>query len=165
MFATIGYEKCKPEDFVATLQACRIDILIDIRERAQSRRVGFSKTALSKSVAEANIDYIHFRELGDPKAGRDAARQGKIEKFRGIFLEVLASKPAQEALSKIKLLMQSKRICFMCYERDYRLCHRKMVADHFEMLLGCEFVHLEVEQHEPRVSIGRVLHTREGAAA
>lgn len=165
MFATIGYEKCKPEDFVATLQACRIDILIDIRERAQSRRAGFSKTALSKSVAQANIDYIHFRELGDPKAGRDAARLGEIDKFRGIFFEVLASKPAQEALSKIELLMQSKRICFMCYERDYRFCHRKMVADHFEMLLGCEFVHLEVEQHEPKVSIGRVLHPREGAAA
>ena len=101
----------------------------------------------------------------DPKAGRDAARIGEIDKFRGIFFEVLASKPAQDALSKIELLRQSKRICLMCYERDYRLCHRKMVADHLEVLLGCKFIHLEVEQHGPKFSIGRVFHTREGAAA
>lgn len=165
MFATIGYEKCTPENFVATLQAGQIDVLIDIRERAQSRRAGFSKTALANLVAEADIDYIHLRELGDPKVGREAARLGEFDKFRDIFTEVLASKPAQEALSKIVLLAQSKRICLMCYERDYRFCHRKMVADNLEVLLGCEFVHFEVEQHEPKRNVRRVFHTREGAAA
>ena len=128
MISTIGYEKCTLEDFVATLQARQIDVLVDIRERAQSRRPGFSKTALSKAVSEVAIEYIHLRELGDPKAGREAARAGMFEKFRSIFSKVMASKSAQEALSTIELLARSKRICLMCYERDHRLCHRKMVA-------------------------------------
>ena len=83
MLATIGYEKCTPEDFVATLQVRRIDVLIDIRERAQSRRPGFSKTGLSKAITEAGIEYIHLRELGDPKAGREAARLMDRNGYRG----------------------------------------------------------------------------------
>ena len=165
MIATIGYEKCTPEDFVATLQARNIDILVDIRERAQSRRPGFSKTALSNAVGDAGIEYIHFRELGDPKAGRQAARSGLIETFRKIFSEVLASEPAQEALSKIEVLARSKRICLMCYERDHHFCHRKMVADQLEVLLGCESIHLGVDQRElGRREKGRMLHTHQGAA-
>ena len=166
MLATIGYEKCTTEDFVATLQARQIDVLVDIRERAQSRRPGFSKTALSKAITDAGIEYIHLRELGDPKAGRDAARAGLIERFRSIFSEVLASEPAQEALSRIESLARSKRICLMCYERDYRHCHRKIVADHLELSLGCEPVHLGVEQRDPKKrSNRRMFHSRQGAAA
>lgn len=166
MLATIGYEKSTPEDFVATLQARQIDILVDIRERAQSRRPGFSKTALSKAVAEAGIEYIHLRELGDPKAGREAARTGMIERFREIFSEVLASESAQMALSTIEGLARGKRICLMCYERDHLHCHRKIVADHLEVSLGCESVHLGVEQREPeKLGKRRMLHTRQSAAA
>ncbi len=166
MLSTIGYEKCTTEDFVATLQARQIDVLVDIRERAQSRRPGFSKTALSKAVSEAGIEYIHLRELGDPKAGREAARAGMIEKFRNIFSEVLASESAQEALSAIAVLARSKRICLMCYERDHRHCHRKIVAERLEVSLGCKSVHLGVEQREPeKRAKRRMFHSRQGAAA
>jgi len=166
MLATIGYEKSTPENFVATLQACQIDILVDIRERAQSRRPGFSKTALSKAMTEAGIQYIHLRELGDPKAGREAARAGMIERFKIIFSEVLSSEPAQMALSTIEELARSKRICLMCYERDHRYCHRKIVADHLEVSLGCESVHLGVERREPeKLGKRRKFHTRQSAAA
>lgn len=166
MITTIGYEKSTPENFVAALQESQIDILVDIRERALSRRPGFSKTALSRAMSEAGIEYIHFRELGDPKAGRAAARAGKFEKFRKIFSEVLASKSAQAALSKIVVIARSKRICLMCYERDPHQCHRKIVSDYLEVLLGCESVHLGVEDHEPKnLRKRRVFHTRQGAAA
>jgi len=82
MIATIGYEKASIEDFISTLLASDIEILIDVRDRAQSRRPGFSKTALAAAVRRVGIDYIHLKALGDPKDGRDAARSGEIEKFR-----------------------------------------------------------------------------------
>lgn len=166
MLATIGYEKCTPEDFVSTLKARKIDVLVDIRERAQSRRPGFSKTALSRAVTNAGIEYIHLRELGDPKAGREAARAGMIERFRKIFSDVLSSESAQKALSTIESLAKSKRICLMCYERDHRLCHRKMVSDCLETSLGCGSVHIWVEEREPKKrEKGRMFHTRQGATA
>ncbi|MDP6951704.1 MAG: DUF488 domain-containing protein, partial [Alphaproteobacteria bacterium] len=107
-----------------------------------------------------------IRELGDPKAGRDAARAGKMETFRKIYGEVLASDPAQKALSSLDKLARSKRICLMCYERNHLNCHRNIVASELESMIGCASSHLRVETRDPQESEKRrMLHTREGAAA
>jgi len=166
MIATIGYEKSTLDDFIATLKACGIEVLVDIRERAQSRRPGFSKTALSAAVNDAGIDYVHFRALGDPKAGRDAARAGMIDKFQKIFLNALATQAAQEALVQVGDLAVSKRICLMCYERDHQHCHRKIVSDHLEDSTGLQIIHLGVTcGHTNGHSKGRVFHPRQSATA
>ena len=73
MLATIGYEGARPDDFVGTLQLADIEMVIDIRDRAQSRRPGFSKSALRENLEQNGISYLHLKELGDPKDGRDAA--------------------------------------------------------------------------------------------
>ena len=147
MIATIGYERSSQSDFLATLQFSEIEVLVDIRDRAQSRVPGFSKTALASAAKEAGIDYIHLKALGDPKEGRDAARAGLIEEFRQIFSRVMESEGAQDALIEIEEMALSKRICLMCYERDPRDCHRKIVSDHLKVTLGCDITHLGVTQH------------------
>lgn len=166
MLATIGYEKATPEDFVETLRAGNIEILVDIRDRAQSRRRGFSKTALANAVESAGIQYMHLRALGDPKEGRDAARAGNYEEFKRIFGAVLASEPAQIALDEVIKLARVNRICLMCYERDHRYCHRKIVSDAIEKTLGVKAVHLGVGQNVSEDCCERrVLHTCKSATA
>lgn len=166
MLMTIGYEKATPEDFVATLKAGGVEVLVDIRDRAQSRRRGFSKTALADAVEKAGIEYVHFRALGDPKEGREAARAGNIEKFKKIFNAVLAAEPAQLALSEVIKLAGQKHICLMCYERDHRYCHRKIVSDELENTLGVKALHLGVTNHEDGTCCERrVLYSRESATA
>lgn len=166
MFATIGYEKAELEDFIATLHAGGIEVLVDIRDRAQSRRKGFSKTALATALMEAGIDYVHVKALGDPKEGRDAARAGLMDKFREVFASVLDSSQAQIALEEVKELAQSRTICLMCYERDHHVCHRKMVADELEKSLSCKALHLGVNKNDGRTAEARrVLHTCKSAAA
>lgn len=144
MLATIGYENANLDDFIATLGMGGVDVVVDIRDRAQSRRKGFSKSALSDALSASGIEYLHFRELGDPKEGREAARNGRIDDFRVIFSEVMNSSEAQEALKDIEKLAREKRVCLMCYERDQRTCHRKIVADHLESVLNCRTDHLGV---------------------
>lgn len=166
MISTIGYEGAKLEDFVATLNHVDIDILVDIRERAQSRRKGFSKTALSEALASAGIDYLHLRELGDPKPGREAARRGDWEEFRSIFSEVVSSTTAQDAIRKIEEIARESRVCLLCYERDYTTCHRKIVSDILDDRLGSRTQHLGVRTIESLGKSGRrVLHPRQSAAA
>jgi uncharacterized protein (DUF488 family) len=166
MIATIGYEKADLSDFVKTLEVCEIDILIDIRDRAQSRRSGFSKSALSAAVGEAGIGYVHYKALGDPKEGRDAARSGNFDLFRKIFLEVMKTDAAQVAFAEVKELAKSYNICLMCYERDQRECHRKIVADQLEEILGCKARHVGVQKFAPKQSAERrVLHTHQSATA
>jgi uncharacterized protein (DUF488 family) len=157
MFATIGYEKASLEDFVSTLLASDIEILVDIRDRAQSRRPGFSKSALSAAVRRVGIDYIHLKALGDPKNGRDAARSGKIKKFNIISSQVLDGADAKQAINTVIELAGDKRICLMCYERDPHVCHRLMVADQVEQLGGYRATHLGVNVNADGKR--RVLHT------
>ena len=144
MIATIGYESASLEDFIATLHLGGVEVLVDIRDRAQSRRKGFSKTALSEAVNEAGIKYVHFKALGDPKAGRDAARAGRHDEFVRIFTEVMNTEDAKTSLNEIQDMAQFKTVCLMCYERDPNSCHRKIVSDYLKMTFNFKINHLGV---------------------
>lgn len=166
MLATIGYEGARPDDFVGTLQLVDIQIVVDIRDRAQSRRPGFSKSALRENLERNGIGYVHLKELGDPKEGRDAARSGDLAKFRKIYAAVLDTQVAIDALDQIVDLVKSVNVCLLCYERDHHECHRKIVADRLESVVGSKARHLGVQAH---VALGkqpgRMHHFGQGAPA
>ena len=63
---TIGYEKLRPESLVAELEAARVQRVLDVRFRPQSRKPGMSKTRLGDLLARHGIAYEHRRELGTP---------------------------------------------------------------------------------------------------
>ncbi len=166
MLSTIGYESAQLSHFIGTLQTAGVEILVDVRDRAQSRRKGFSKTALSDALKAVGIDYLHLRELGDPKAGREAARAGEWKKFRKIYDEVVASMAAQDALDEIELIAEKQHACLLCYERDPSTCHRSIVADIVAGRIGLKPQHLGVREIEPVFEqSGRVLYSRQSAAA
>ena len=48
--ATIGYERATQADVIARLKAAGVEVLIDVRAVAASRRAGFSKTLLAASL-------------------------------------------------------------------------------------------------------------------
>jgi len=166
MVATIGYEKASLADFIGTLKLVNIEVLVDVRDRAQSRRQGFSKSALSNALQNAGIGYVHMRELGDPKEGRDAARRGDYAAFRAIFNEVMESDSAKEAIAKLVELATDYQICLMCYERDQATCHRKIVSDRLEESLGRKALHLGVKEGAGWGATNRRMHdSDQGAAA
>jgi len=142
---TIGYERVGVPDFVATLKAAKIKTLIDVREIANSRRAGFSKKALTASLAEAGIAYIHMKPLGTPKAGREAARKGDTKTMTRIFEAKLAEPESQLALAEMADLARAGRVCIMCLEHDWRGCHRNIVAQHLEESDGVKPTHLSPE--------------------
>lgn len=164
MLMTIGYERADLADFLATLKLCKVEILVDIRDRAQSRRPGFSKSALSAALSEVDIAYTHLRELGDPKEGRDAARAGDFDHFNAIFREVLASNSGKRALAQLETLASYNTICLMCYERDQETCHRKIVAEQLERSLKVKTKHLGVRHGVARGADGRVLGINQSTA-
>ena len=82
---TIGYEGRTQPDTIARLTDAGVKVLIDVRAIAASRRAGFSKTLLAASLNEAGVDYVHLRQLGTPKPGRQAAQAGRIGEMRAIF--------------------------------------------------------------------------------
>ena len=127
---TIGYEGADPERFRTALKDAGVDVLADLRAVALSRKRGFSKNVLRDFLAPEGIAYRHFRELGTPKPGRDAARAGDAAGMRRIFCdEVLTTAPAREALDARETLARERTICLLCFERDPAQCHRRIVAE------------------------------------
>jgi uncharacterized protein (DUF488 family) len=128
--ATIGYEAATVKGVMDALTREGVDLLVDVRALASSRRPGFAKTRLSANLAEVGIEYLHLRRLGTPADGRAAARAGHHHELRRIFLEHLATPDAQEELHLLAdLVRQGKRVALLCYEADPSHCHRSMVAD------------------------------------
>ena len=146
MLNTIGYEGASLDDFLDTLQAAEVEVLVDVRDRAQSRKKGFSKTALSNALSERGIRYLHLKVLGDPKEGREAARSGNWKKFDSIYRNVLATSEAKAAIQSIVEIIESESACLLCYERDHTTCHRKYISDNIDLQNGKKTRHLGVRK-------------------
>jgi uncharacterized protein (DUF488 family) len=127
---TIGYEGSDPERFRAALNSAGVRLIADVRAVALSRKRGFSKTSLRDSLAPDAIAYRHFRELGTPKSGREAARAGDGARMRRIFCdEVLTTPAAQQALDALAKLAREEAVCLLCFEREPANCHRRILAE------------------------------------
>jgi uncharacterized protein (DUF488 family) len=145
--ATIGYEGTTVPEFLETLTDARVELLVDVRAVAMSRRPGFAKSALAANLRQAGIEYLHLRRLGTPADGRAAARSGRHAEMRRIFLEHLATDEAQEELRTLADLVGSgRRVCILCFEADPAHCHRTLVANALRELMP-----LEVDDLRPSV--------------
>lgn len=140
--ATIGYEAEVQPAVIERLKRAGIEVLVDVRAVAASRRAGFSKTLLAASLAEAGIDYVHLRDLGTPKPGREAARKGHIAEMRRIFEAHLEEPAAQLQLARATEIARERRVALLCYEADHRGCHRAIVAERICEALGCDVENL-----------------------
>jgi uncharacterized protein (DUF488 family) len=136
--ATIGYEGETQAAVIARLQQAGVEVVVDVRAVAASRRAGFSKTVLAASLAEAGIDYVHLRDLGTPKPGRDAARHGRIGEMTSIFEAHLAEPAAQLQLAQAAAIATERKAALLCYEADAAGCHRRIVAQRIRAATGCE---------------------------
>jgi uncharacterized protein (DUF488 family) len=140
--STIGYERLTLDQLIARLQTAGVQVVIDVRAIAGSRRAGFSKTILRSSLAEAGIGYRHLRGLGTPKPGRQAARAGHSQAMLAIYHEHLKTPEAQLALEEACEIAATQRAALLCLEADVRHCHRAVVADLIRERIGCAVMDL-----------------------
>lgn len=141
--ATIGYEGATPQRLLEALRGGGVELLVDVRAVANSRRPGFSKTRLADSAGEAGIEYLHLRGLGTPAEGRAAARAGRHDELRAVFLEHLQTPQAQADLATLAGLVRSgRRVCLLCLEADPAHCHRTLVAEAVSSLVPVQVVNL-----------------------
>jgi uncharacterized protein (DUF488 family) len=146
---TIGYERSSQAELLARLAADCVATVIDVRDRPQSRRAGFSKRQLQAALEEAGLRYVHLKALGTPPEGREANRRRDWPAFWRIVEEKLASAEAELALQEAAALAAEGRSCLLCYEADWRICHRRRVAELLEQRHGFTARHLAVAADSP----------------
>ena len=141
---TIGYEKALLGDVLGALTTAGVSTLIDVRDRPISRRPGFSKRQLAAAIEDAGLRYIHLAALGTPPEGRLANRRREWERFWDIVDEKLARAEAELDLRQAAEIAEAAPSCLLCYEADWRVCHRRRIAEILARRHGFELCHLAV---------------------
>lgn len=138
---TLGYEGTSIGAFIETLEAAGIAVVVDVREAPTSRRREFAKRALQSALQDAGIEYRHNPRLGAPKPLRDQVKgDGDYQHFFDRYAEHLAAN--HEVVASLVTELDGN-VALMCYERDYRICHRRLVADAVARRTGLTPQHLQ----------------------
>jgi len=137
---SIGYEGKPIGAFIALLRQHGVERIIDVRQAPYSRKPGFSKKPLEASLLNAGIEYVGIPELGTDKASRDAQKEDDdiapiLKEYKIKFQNNITH------YNHLKTLAREKASAIMCYEEDYRQCHRQVIGERLEAD-GFKIVHL-----------------------
>jgi uncharacterized protein (DUF488 family) len=124
---TIGYEHLLPPALAAELEEARVERVLDVRYRPQSRRPGMSKTKLGLKLADHGMSYEHRRELGTPVDIRGLFRSGHLDEARAAYREHAVAH-AGESLDALAAELPRVRTALLCLEANPAGCHRRIVA-------------------------------------
>ncbi len=127
---TIGYQGRSLTELVRRLRNRDVRLLVDVRERARSRRPEFNQSRLSAAVVSARIAYVHLPSLGSPiKIRRALYETGDFERFAGLYLAYVRRWRLDEVAVLASYVRQQGTVCILCYESGAELCHRSILAN------------------------------------
>ena len=136
---TIGHSNLNIEEFIIKLTSNYLELLIDIRAFPSSKKFPqFKKSKLQTELFALEIEYIwKGRELGGFRKrsdglGESSPNKGwKREGFR-IYADYMLSYSFRKTIDDILHSAANKKTVFMCAEKDYRRCHRQLIADYVQ---------------------------------
>lgn len=139
---TIGYEGLDIERFISLLRSNGVETVVDVRELPLSRKRGFSKNSLRDVLNLNGFEYIHMVKLGCPKSVRNQYKEdGNWGKYKTGFLKHL--KAQQETVEELAEVAASSPCALLCFEADFNVCHRSMVAEAVQNINGMAVSHLQ----------------------
>ncbi|MEO0964770.1 MAG: DUF488 domain-containing protein [Planctomycetota bacterium] len=126
---TVGYERRSGEELIERLLDAGVETLVDVRQRAMSRKPDFRSKALAARCEAASINYVPMSELGSTDDLRDELHaSGDLDTFHLDF-RAYAKDELAEGLERLRALSETTTTCLICYERRHEECHRATVAD------------------------------------
>lgn len=158
---TIGHSTRSAEEFNQILKAHEIKVLVDVRSFPGSRRYPhFNKAELERSLATANISYVHSSALGGRRKPNPQSKNiaWKNASFRA-YADHLESSEFNEGITSLLKLAGEERTAVMCAEALWWRCHRSLIADYLKAN-GWEVVHIADEVHtklHPYTSAARIV--------
>lgn len=136
---TVGYEGCSREALLNKITSAGVQLLLDIRIRAQSRKAGFSKSGLQALCQSADIEYIHDRRLGTPESIMRKLRETGVYDWNAYAAHLNGE---GEALETAVGLVHKVKVCLLCYEACAEECHRRIVAEELARRSGAPVLHI-----------------------
>jgi uncharacterized protein (DUF488 family) len=144
---SIGHSTRSAAELIAMLRDAGVTALADVRRFPASRRhPQHNRAALEASFAAAGIEYVW---LGESLGGRrrqsvptERSRNNgwNVPAFR-YYADAMSTAEYRAGIEQLEALARSQPTAFMCAERLWWSCHRRLIADYLTMR-GCTVVHL-----------------------
>ena len=125
---TVGYSGRTLPQLVATLHEHGITRVVDVRDRPQSRKPGFSALALFEGLRKDGIVYELDRTLGNPEAIRELWKNGRLSEGKAAYRRRVRNGTAHRIRFLIELA-RIDRVAILCLEGDANECHRGVIAE------------------------------------
>jgi uncharacterized protein (DUF488 family) len=142
---TIGHGTLSAEKFVELLLGAGIRWLVDVRSIPKSRHnPQFAGEALAETMREAGIAYIWDSRLGGfhrapPDGSPDVAlRHASFRNYAGHMRTVEFHEGRDELLADA----HEGAGAILCSESLWWRCHRRLIADHLELIRSAPVLHL-----------------------
>lgn len=147
---TVGHSNRSWPEFLRVLQAASIKTIFDVRRYPVSRRYPhFSKDEMRPALAAAGVGYRHHPALGgyrdDAAVAVDSINDGWPPGFLRNYADYALTPLFREAIGTLygELVPGS---AVMCAEKDWRTCHRQIIAD-YAIMAGFRVIHIVDEQN------------------
>jgi uncharacterized protein (DUF488 family) len=145
---TVGHSTRTAGQFVEVLAAYDIELVVDVRRFAGSRRMPqFGAASLEALLAESGILYHAIPELGGRRRPDPASRNvgWRHPAFRA-YADHVASEEFADGLDQLLAAAGGLRAAVMCAELLWWRCHRRIIADVLTSL-GIHVVHIRDAHH------------------
>ncbi len=140
---TIGFTKKTAKEFFTKLEIAGVKRILDIRLNNSSQLAGFAKKDdLEYFLVKINgIKYSYLPKLAPTKAILDSFKKEKIDwsEYEMQFNKLLA----ERRIENVMAYEVSDGDCLLCSEDKPKHCHRRLVAEYLERMLGnIRIIHL-----------------------
>ncbi|MEX2205922.1 MAG: DUF488 domain-containing protein [Myxococcota bacterium] len=132
---SVGHSKLTAAELIALLRAHGVGRVADVRRFPVSKRhPQHARPALEAALREAGIEYAFLgRELGgrlEPELPIERSENRALREpaFRA-YADALASPAFESGFARLEELARERPLAFLCAERDWRQCHRRILSD------------------------------------
>ena len=145
---TVGHSTRTADQFVEALTAFDVELVIDVRRFAGSRRLPqFGASSLEARLGESGIFYHAIPELGGRRRPGSTSRNvgWRHPAFRA-YADHMESEEFAVGLDRLMVAAGGLRSAVMCAELLWWRCHRRIIADVLTSL-GIQVVHIRDAHH------------------
>ena len=150
---TIGHSNRSLSELISLLRENGIEVLVDVRSWPSSRKYPhFNRDALRESLKAEGIRYLWLgKELGGYRKNglgdRSPNKAWKSIGFRN-YADHTLSEEFREGIRQLLGYAEKWRVAYMCAERFYWRCHRRIISDYL-VARGHQVTHI-IDRKEAR---------------
>jgi len=134
---SIGHSTHPIERFLELLCSHQIEVLADVRSFPSSRRwPQFNSAELERSLAERDIRYRWFKDLGGRRHGTRPDSPHVAWQSPGFrsYADYMDTAGFEAGLNALMEIAAGAKTAFMCAEGLWWQCHRRLISDRLTVL-------------------------------